>query len=816
MKKMGTEHLTLILRWIGKRFHSVGIALILMATPAFVFSQTPPQKADRQFAEGKYQQAAKAYTDAANKQPSAKNYMQLARCYAALGQTAEAEKAYERAVFSQDHKPADQLEYAQFLKGIGKTSAAAQWFQRVATVSGDSAAAQAWLASCQQFKEMQADSLSYVVKAVPAINSRYHDFAPSLYQNNLVFSTAKTCDRAFRSADANLVTCKRMADGSLQAPKPFGGGIPGGAATFRYKKQEAWATHYAPPDHDKRNPTFGASVIQHLKWVGNKWIADTITGFGAFHEDAAQPALNPLGNILVFAATLPESYGGRDLYYISRMGSRWTEPQNLGPGINSAYDEGFPSFDGSTLYFSSERPEGLGGKDIFAVVDFLGPTAEVVHEGAPLNSPYDDFGVCFTQGTKGYFCSNRPGGKGGVDLWEFTRKKTLDVVVLDANTDQPLPHVQVRLMDANEHLQTYTTNAQGRFRHVWGDEKEVFVELSLPKYQTTRVAMDAHDLLAPDHLRKTIRMEPIVRQLFTGRVTDPENKPIDASIRLLSDVDLQFSADRKGNYERELRPNTQYNAIYSKPGYIPRVLGNFETGRESNPQVFRYDIGLQKGTYLYLEGRALDTEREIAVSGADVRLLNEDLQYALNTQWSMADGMVCMVMPDDRKLSVMVTKRNYFPAQLDLDPATMQSDSVFQDLALVPIMPDKVIKTLHFEYKSSELDAAGKRELRALHYLINSNPDLGLEIRAYTDCRGNAASNLTLSQQRADHLVTVLVAMGMDAMHYRAIGMGEEGLVNHCTDGVPCSEELHAQNRRAEIKLVRLVDMVPAPQSKGK
>lgn len=128
-------------------------------------------------------------------------------------------------------------------------------------------------------------------------------------------------------------------------------------------------------------------------------------------------------NAVIFTGRRAEGLGGLDLYY-SRQGpdGTWLPPQNLGPGINSPYDETTPclSRNGQVLYFSSNRTESLGGLDVFRAVfnaesQRFGP---VENMGAPINSPFDDAWFQLSaDGNSAFLASDRFGGLGQRDLY---------------------------------------------------------------------------------------------------------------------------------------------------------------------------------------------------------------------------------------------------------------------------------------------------------------------------------------------------------------------------------------------------------------
>lgn len=131
--------------------------------------------------------------------------------------------------------------------------------------------------------------------------------------------------------------------------------------------------------------------------------------------NCTHPALSENGEILIFSSNRPGGFGGYDLWKMEKRNGKWGEPENLGSGVNTSSNEFFPNWIGNTLYFSANRKE-FGGLDIYQV-DGKGEFATTKILDEPLNSAFDDFGFTSnTQGITGYFSSNR----GGTDqLWSF-------------------------------------------------------------------------------------------------------------------------------------------------------------------------------------------------------------------------------------------------------------------------------------------------------------------------------------------------------------------------------------------------------------
>ena len=145
-------------------------------------------------------------------------------------------------------------------------------------------------------------------------------------------------------------------------------------------------------------------------------LGDTInTGYNEWY-----PVLAEDGSFMIFVSDRPEGLGGMDIWISNWTGTEWDTPQNLGSNVNTPHDESAPYLaeSDSKLYFMSTDPAGFGGGDIWFCNLTGGVPGLKTNLGSPINGPYYDCCPAITHsGNRFYICSNRTGGIGGIDIW---------------------------------------------------------------------------------------------------------------------------------------------------------------------------------------------------------------------------------------------------------------------------------------------------------------------------------------------------------------------------------------------------------------
>jgi len=132
------------------------------------------------------------------------------------------------------------------------------------------------------------------------------------------------------------------------------------------------------------------------------------------------PCLTHDGKRLYFASDKPDGIGGLDIYYSNWKNGYWEDPVNLGPEVNTLGNETYPFINETgELFFTSDGRGGPGGKDIYVTKQKGIGWFEPVALAAPMNSEYDDFGIVTSPTmNEGYFSSDRSGRS--VDIYKFT------------------------------------------------------------------------------------------------------------------------------------------------------------------------------------------------------------------------------------------------------------------------------------------------------------------------------------------------------------------------------------------------------------
>jgi len=211
-------------------------------------------------------------------------------------------------------------------------------------------------------------------------------------------------------------------------------------------------TMYFTRSHRDNSHNYQLYKVVLEEGSNGNWTDELELSISNDHYSIENPHVSFDGTELYFSSNMPGTYGGFDLYvvHINPDGSLG-KPLNLGPKINTRYDDKFPhlSKDGKKLFFSSKGHNAIGGFDVF--VSSISEDMKTPRNlGTQVNSKFDDIAFMFTNDDQGFFSSNKKEGKGNFDMYRFKSNviyQQLQGVVVNEN-NQPLPNSTVVLFDA--------------------------------------------------------------------------------------------------------------------------------------------------------------------------------------------------------------------------------------------------------------------------------------------------------------------------------------------------------------------------------
>ncbi|EHQ24417.1 OmpA family protein [Mucilaginibacter paludis] len=236
----------------------------------------------------------------------------------------------------------------------------------------------------------------------------------------------------------------------------------------------------------------------------------------------SQPSISSDGRTLYFVSNRKGGYGGYDIWKSTLTDKGWAEPVNLGPNINTPFDEQSPFIhpDDNTLYFSSNGWPGLGNMDVFiSRRGNDGAWQKPDNLGYPINTNADDSGLTLNaNGNLAYFSSDNLQGYGGFDIYSFEmpaplRPQLVTYVkgfVTDAKSKQPIV-VNVEIVDLQTSKTVYlnTTDGEGQFLSTLTSGKDYGLNISKKGYLFYSENFSLHGLQNKKQFQITVPLQAI-------------------------------------------------------------------------------------------------------------------------------------------------------------------------------------------------------------------------------------------------------------------------------------------------------------------
>jgi outer membrane protein OmpA-like peptidoglycan-associated protein/tetratricopeptide (TPR) repeat protein len=466
-------------------------------------------RAKRFFDKTFYSEAIILYEKLAEEKPSQEVIKNLADSYYYTNNLIKAQRYY-RLLFQKYGKDLDReyyFRYAQTLKASNTYADANEVLKQYYALSTTSKDSVYFKNELHELENVSAIGNRFDIKNL-AINTPNSEFGAVKYKGNLVFAGVKLkpglLDKKFKWDNAtylNLVTVPLNEINATESNVSYFAdelktGMHEANAVFTKDGKTMYFTRNNSKNGTKKKNDDKISNLQIFKaeLVDGKWTTITALPFSSPNYSVEHPALSANEKVLYFASDMPGSLGSFDIYSVNVNKGAFDTPKNLGPLVNTDKREQFPFVSNDNkLYFSSDGHLGYGSLDVF-VSDINGNEySEPVNIGLPLNSNLDDFSFNIDSDTKeGYFASNRDGGKGSDDIYQFKEIKDLIVedckqfiagTITDVDTKLVLENATVMLQDsAKKTLNTVTTSVDGKFSFAVACESSYTIVAFKEKY----------------------------------------------------------------------------------------------------------------------------------------------------------------------------------------------------------------------------------------------------------------------------------------------------------------------------------------------
>lgn len=442
-------------------------------------SQSALNKADTAFAHGKFVTAIELYEKALKKskdgQVNKAAFYKLGASYYYIHKYKDGRIWIEKALDEGYSEPKAFLQYGEILALQSDYKAAKNAFTEYQKRSGDNSVS-AKIASCDFAMSGKKSLVPIEVKNLEELNSPFSEFGLALIKDEVIFASSRSGenDRQDNYTGQGFSDIYITRLGTItkkwKEPVKLKGGINtkfnDGSFAFDSKTNTGYFMQCNGASGNKENCSIFYSVYSEKD---NTWSKSTLLNYSHPSASIGHPALSGDGNTMYFVSDMPGSVGGKDIWIIKKENNIWSQPVNAGKTVNTVGDEVFPSLAGdSLLFFSSNHHLGYGGLDIFYVkVKNNILSGAVTNMLAPVNSSADDFSIVLGKSIlEGYFCSNREGGKGQDDIYSFNRAPlVLNAIgmIVDAETNKPVSNVIVYFKGDNGVIDSIVTGASGEF-----------------------------------------------------------------------------------------------------------------------------------------------------------------------------------------------------------------------------------------------------------------------------------------------------------------------------------------------------------------
>lgn len=462
--------------------------LVLFFTTILALSVTAQKsgkeiKGDKYFERYSFSAAIEKYVEV--KDLSVEGKRRLAESYRNTNQIAKAKTAYEAFINTSDATANDIFNYASILRLNGNYEESIVYLNKFKEKSPSDKRAISYVKNADQLSNLHKDEGRYKITALD-VNTDNQDFGPAYFKQQIVFASTRqggvSVKRSYNWNNLPFLDlyAADVDNGQLKEPKQLNKSLNAklhdGPASFN-----AEGTMMAFTRNDPKTKSADGTVKLQLYFATiddkGKWSKETPFKLNNSEYSCGHPCLSADGKVMYFASDMPGGMGGVDIYRIEQKSDgTWGEAKNLGEAVNTEGDEMFPFYQEQQgiLFFASNGHIGLGGLDIYISPDMGdgdGEFEKVLNAGTPMNTRYDDFALIVDEKmNKGYFTSNRDGGKGDDDIYSFELLKPFNFgkQIIGTAFDKVgaiLANTTINLYDNTGNvIKTFTTGEDGKYK----------------------------------------------------------------------------------------------------------------------------------------------------------------------------------------------------------------------------------------------------------------------------------------------------------------------------------------------------------------
>ncbi len=557
------------------------LVFLFVGSSSEVFAQKKNRKlkkADYAFSLEEYSKAAelykKAYKKTKNRAVKAEIIFKQGECFRLSGNIKRAKNYYKRAIKAKYPDVTVYLRYADILRMLGELDEAAIQYKKYVELNPTDVRGEMGLKSCNFALKWKDIPTRYKVEIMPLVNSRYNDFSPSFGNGDyseLYFTSSRegglTDKKDARTGEcfSDVWLSKINKKGIWSRPVVMSEPInTEGNEGSVYVNKRGTRMYLTQCKVEKKKDLGCGIYVSERK--GRMWEPTQLLQINVdSNTTIGHPALNEDETIIIFSSDLSGGYGGKDLWIsVKEKRNRWSDPMNLGPLVNTPGDEMFPflASDG-VIYFASNGHIGMGGFDIYKTSkDENGAYLLPVNLKVPVNSAGDDFGMIIeSNGERGYLTSNRAGGKGGDDIYQFELPPlefSLQGIVTDSKTGAIMTGINVELKGSDGTINEIKTDNTGKYRFDLEPLTSYEIIVNTEGYLTKIARETTEGVEFNKNFIVDLRVDPVKKEIILPLIQYDFNK-FDLRPESIRDLDeLAEALLDNPNVVIELKSHTDY------------------------------------------------------------------------------------------------------------------------------------------------------------------------------------------------------------------------------------------------------------------